>query len=262
MARVLIGIPMHGGSLSAQTFHSVTTAQSNDGHEISFQVLGLSLLARNFNTMYLTAKNKGLDYFFLHHSDIGFEAKDGVAWIDLMIRRLTQLKAAALSVVSPIKSMAGHTSTGLILDKDNPYKLRRLTIKECNRLPEPFITRKNVCELFGVDPEEAGALLVNTAGLLMDLKNFDWTQWPGFEIRDCIVWNRAGVGAVRTIPEDWNFSAWMHGQGWPYYATREIGCHHIGQYDFTNFGDWGAALDDQPRETSIREWEDGNEQAS
>ena len=260
MAKILIGCPTHAGDLSAQTFHSITTTHSCMGHEVSFNVIGLSLLARNFSTLFLSAFNNGYDYFFLHHADIGFAAEsNSLSWLDLMVQRIEELQAAALSVVSPIKNEAGHTSTGLIMDKNNVYNLRRVTIKELELLPKPFISRSHICKLFDVDPDVAGALLVNTAGLLMDLKGYDWTKWPGFEIRDEIIWNKSSYGTVRTIPEDWNMSAWMHENGFPFYATKEIAAHHIGQKDWTNYGSRGYPTDDQKRECPREEWESSTE---
>jgi hypothetical protein len=261
VAKVLIGVPMAGGNISAHTAHSIITPIASRNHDITFNLVGLSLLARNFNTLFLSAHHSGCDYFVLHHADLGFNVDPNNysgSWIDVLIERVKQLKAAAMSVVSPIKSPAGHTSTGLILDRNNVYKLRRITVRELDKLPTPFISRKHVCDLFNVSPKKAGALLINTGGLIMDLKNFDWTKWPGFCIYDSIAWNKKKRGRVYTRPEDWEMSNWMFENDFPYYATKELAAHHVGAHDYTNFGGWGNPFDDQEREPSIEEWESGD----
>lgn len=259
MAKVMIGVPMHRGEMSAATTHSVVQGCSGK-HDVQFQLLGLSLLAKNFNTLFISAYTKGYDYFVLHHSDLGVAGLLGGfqgSWVDLLVHRMEQLEAAAMSAVIPIKSPAGHTSTALETVKDDPFSLRRLTIRESERCAEDYINRADLCELFGVEEDEAGALLINTGLLIMDLKNFDWAghKWPGFEIIDSVEWNTKGQPASYTIPEDWQFSRWLHyNTDWDYYCTRELVICHIGYHNYMNNGGWGDDTDCPRQQPDIAEY--------
>ncbi len=130
MANVFIGLPQHGGNLSTSTMHSVHEALTS-AHAVAYQAMGLSLLARNFNSLWINAFKRGYDYFVLHHSDLGVSSPyNGVSWLDVMIERMRQTGAAVMPVASPIKSQAGHYSLGLDLEAGNPYTLRRITQRE------------------------------------------------------------------------------------------------------------------------------------
>lgn len=259
MAKVLIGVPMHKGELCAATTHSVVQGSSGS-HDVQFQLLGLSLLAKNFNMLFISAFKRGYDYFILHHSDLGVAGVKGGfqgSWVDLLVHRMEQLEAAALSAVIPIKSPAGHTSTALETVNGDPYSLRRLTIRESERCAEDFINRADLCELFNVDEESAGALLINTGLMIMDLKNVDWAglNWPGFNIQDTIEWNTKGQPDSYTIPEDWNFSRWLHYETeLEYFATRELVIAHVGVHNFMNEGGWGDETDCPRQQVSIEDY--------
>lgn len=248
--------------MSAQTFQSGLTAQSIQDHDVQFQVLGLSLLARNFNQLFKNAWRHGFDVFVLHHSDIGVYPLDITmgtgSWLDILVERLYETKAAAVSIASPIKSMAGHTSFGMQLERgDNPWSLRRITVKQLNKLP-PTITRDNCCQLLQLDPAKAGAMLVNTGVIAMNLRDFPWNtkRWPGFQIQDKLAWNKDCTDCEPfTEPEDWRMSRWMYENDFPYYCIRDLGIDHCGSHIFRNHGDWGLDRDDTEVPPSITEYE-------
>jgi hypothetical protein len=260
--KVLVGLPQHAGVMSAQTFQSGLTAQSLQGHDVQFQVLGLSLLARNFNQLFKNAWKHGFDVFVLHHSDILAYplTEEGAvsSWLDILIERMYHMKAACISVASPIKSEAGHTSFGMQLEKgDNPWSLRRITIKQLNKLPQT-ISREDCCKLLKLNPNTAGAMLINTGVLVMDLRNFMWNteRWPGFQIKDKLAWNKECTDCEPfTEPEDWRLSRWLHDRDWPYYCVRDIGIDHVGVKIYKNHGYWGFECDDTPIQPSIAEYE-------
>ena len=255
--RVHIGIPMHGGSISTATMQSIHEALLQSKHQITYQCIGLSLLARNFNSLWITAFERGADYFVLHHSDLGLQSPyPGVSWVDILVNRIRQLNAAALSVASPIKSPHGHFSMGLDLEAGNPYTLRRTTARELLQLPKQFICRADLCRLYKVDAKAAGAMIINTGGLIIDIKRVPWAglRWPGFNIVDSIEWSLNGKPQAFTEPEDWFFSRWMHKHRLPFYATREVILHHNGGHTFTNQGFWGELHDSTPLQPSIEIW--------
>lgn len=259
--KVLIGVPMHKGEMSTQTNHSLMLG-SSDLHQVDCYPLGLSLLAKNFNLQWIQAYQKGYDFYVCHHSDLGcvgtLSGYEGT-WLDLLVERITDLQAAALSAVIPIKSDAGLTSTALELQPGNPYSLRRLTMKELSRCPLDFINREDLCETFGLKGEDVGAFLINTGLLIIDLRNFDWCgrKWPGFNIQDTIEWNTTGRPQSYTIPEDWYFSRWLHYEApdWPYFATRELIVAHAGGRVFMNNSyDYGQPHDNPIVQKSIEEY--------
>lgn len=253
--RVLVGVPLHCSDMSAGTATSVVQAAGSE-IEVGFQVMGLSLLAKNFNHLFQAAWRGEYDYFLLLHADIVIKPPSHFngSWLELMVKRMEELQAAAISAVSPIKSPAGHTSTALELHRDNPYDMRRLTIREMLGLEYDYINRDDMCELFGVDKDEAGAFLINTACLMMDLKRFDWTKWNGFGIDDHIEWSKDKQPMCFTIPEDWKLSRFMHEQGWPYYATREIQLQHQGTHGYNNHQPWGLEEDTVCGQVSPEKW--------
>lgn len=254
MAKVLICVPMHQNVITSSTAVSISQGCSTK-HIVNFQCLGLSLLAKCFNMLWISAVKKGYDYFILHHADLGatgtFQPFDGT-WVDLLIHRLNEYKLAALSVASPIKSPQGYLSSGIETVAGDPFSLRRTTTRELKDLPIQLITRDDLCKLYGLDPKCCGALLINTGLLIMDIRCYGgiWREkkWPGFNIIDSIEWNTRGEPESFTIPEDWNMSAWCHKNDVPFAFTKEIQLSHCGGSVFTNADDWGAEEHDMKRQ--------------
>ena len=257
--RVFIGIPTHKTETEVSAIHCATQGTVSPHSSTMHKVVGLSLLARNFNELFLLALHNDFDYFVLLHSDISVAPPEGYAgsWVDYLIYIQRQIGAAAVSVVSPIKSQTGLTTTGLDLYKDNQYSLRRATVQEVQRLPRYFILRDDVCDLFGRDPEESGALLINTGCLLLDLRGHGWANanFPGFGIDDRIAWNRSGCGQAFTQSEDWRFSRWLHDKGWTYCATKDVRLNHVGPWGYLNYGTWGVPTDPTPLQPTPEDYE-------
>jgi hypothetical protein len=260
--RILMGVPMHKGEICSQVLHSALMG-SSDYHDVDIIPLGLSLLAKNFNLLWIRAYTSGYDYFILHHSDLGVVGNlSGYAgsWSDLLVERMEELKAAAMSAVIPLKGPDGLTSTAIELTKGDPYSLRRLTQTELQRCPVDFINRADLVEVMGINDQKAGALLVNTGCLIMNLRDFPWFErrWPGFSIEDKIAWNKSGRPDSYTIPEDWNMSRWFHYHGdgeFPYYATKELVIAHIGGRAFFNSEVWGKETDGPPGQCKLEDYE-------
>lgn len=256
MPKVMIGVPMHAGTLSAATMMSVCRGSAGSINA-NFHCLGLSLLAKNFNLLFCLAVYKGFDYFILHHSDLGVtgcinNTFQGKTWVEILISRLEQFNLKALSAVVPIKSPQGFMSSGLETVAGDAFSLRRITMKELNNLPSSIITRDDVCKEFGVKSSVAGALLINSGLLIMDIRGgggvFREKKWDGFNIIDRIAWNTKGRPESFTIPEDWNFSRWCHENNVSYACTRELTISHIGGSSFENHGVWGTEEHDLVRQ--------------
>jgi hypothetical protein len=257
MSHVFIGIPQHGGQINSGVMRSLHDCLFGSQHLISYQCMGLSLLARNFNSLWIQAYKRGADYFILHHADLAVSSPyPGVAWCDLLIDRMRSLNAAVMSVASPIKSKFGHFSMGLDMKAGNPYTLRRTTARELFLLPNLFVGRADLCDMYDVHPDAAGAFIVNTGCFIMDLKRFPWRQlqWPGFNIVDNIQWSLNGVPLAYTEPEDWNASRWLHRHEIPFFATKEVHLEHFGGKTYENQGLWGDLHDDTPMQPSMEVW--------
>ena len=239
--KIALFVPNYDGNISGKTTHSMLTA-CQSVHHVSINSGGMSLLARNFNTGFLAALMGGFDYFVMLHSDIGASnVVTNTPWIDSLVQDCETMKCAVLSVVIPLKNDTGVTSLALSLDRTNKYEIRRVTMKELVKLPIDFICREDVCEIFGLDPDQAGALYINTGFMCVNLRDFDWKgqKFPGFSIDDRIYWSPEGQPLPYTLSEDWGFSLWVTMQGWPVFATKRYPATHFGGKDYSNQEIWG-----------------------
>lgn len=251
-----IGIPQHGENVSAATMRSILDAVHSKAHRVTYQALGLSLLARNFNALWINAYRSGADVFILHHADLGAGTKDSSNWVDNIVDLMYRTGGAMMSVASPIKSPAGHFSMGLDLKAGNSHTLRRTTARELFCMPSPFITRGDLCEMYDIHSDAAGAMIVNTGLLAMDLRRYPWGKWrwPGFNIVDSIEWSVDDIPQAFTEPEDWFASRWLHKRNIPFYTTKDLVLDHHGGQTYWNQGLWGMPADNTPRQPSIEEW--------
>jgi len=240
--KVMVVVPASKQDISTVTAKTLINAQASKGASVRYQISILSLLARNFNHLFCNAYKAKFDYIIYVHSDLGVESAPGHLWVETMLQAMEAYKFAALSQVVPIKSDLGVTTTALQLKKDNKHGLRRLTVKELGE-HTGVITRSDLCTVFKVSPDDAGALLINTGLLCMDLQNFDWTQWNGFSIYDQILWNKSGTPKAFTIPEDWRLSQFLHEYKWPYGAINCLEVNHDGQRFYNNREDYGEEHD-------------------
>lgn len=261
MSKIFFGIPMHKGDVSATTMQSISLGSSRN-HQTHYQLLGLSLLAKNFNMLFISAVAKGFDYFVLHHSDLGVvgtqTSSRAGSWSDILVERLNQYKLAAMSSAVVIKSDNGITSSGILTKEGDPWSLRRTTIRELATMPAECIQRADLVHRYGMPEKEAGALLINSGLLIMDIRNRGgiWREkeWTGFNIYDRIAWNRDGVPQSFTIPEDWNFSIWCHENHVPYAFTKELIVAHCGTKNYMSNGEWGDESDCPRQQMSMEDY--------
>jgi len=235
-------VPTSGHEVSVETAKTLIGAQAARGASVQYQISVLSLLARNFNYLFCQAYSAGFDYLIYVHSDLGIESAPGQHWVDTVIAVMEEKKFAAVSQVIPIKNDSGTTTTALQLNKNNKYGLRRLTVKEVAG-HTGIITREDLCRMFSVSPDDAGALLINTGLLCLGLKNFYWPKWDGFSIEDKILWNKSGTPKAFTTSEDWRFSMWLHEKEWPYGAINCFAINHDGHKYYSNREVWGGEHD-------------------
>lgn len=196
---------------------------SKRGLLATYSANSFSLLANNFNRLYCAALNlrsAGMTHFAMLHDDILPEH----FWLDKLMDQMNETRADVLSVVSPIKTKQGLTSTALDTDK---YRPRRLTLKEIHKdYPETFTSDD---------------LLLNTGCMLIDIRRpFADKVW--FTIDDEIVCTEGRFEPL-VVPEDWNFSRMAKAHGAKLFATRSVKIRHQGFNDFPN-SSWGTAETD------------------
>ena len=183
-------------------------------------VVGTAGLPKAFNILWagaLEARAKGVSHFAMIHSDIAAER----FWLDKMGEIMTRVGADVLSVVSPLKSHEGLTSTAI--DTENRFKVKRFSLHEIHAM-EPTFTRPG--------------LLVNTGLMLVDMRK-PWVEKMHFYFDDQIIDGRA-----TSSPEDWNFSRDARALGASIWATREVQLQHFGPAAYSNAHPWGTLKTD------------------
>lgn len=201
-----------------------------------------SNLPHSFNLAWCEALNRrpAITHFAMLHSDIIPQR----GWLKILLEELERTDADLISVVSPIKTAEGVTSTAIdlpnnaFLRDDNPawWRVeRRLTVHEVHKYPETFSAAD--CGYPG------RALLVNTGCFLCKLTD-PWVEWINFQIKTRIVKNADGTHEAQTFTEDWLMSRQLHVAGGKIVATRKVRLEHVGRMAYPNTPAWGTALID------------------
>jgi hypothetical protein len=227
--RIFLAVPNYGNTLprrSAQTIHAESSV-----HPLFRLVAGSSLLTQTFNALWCSALNHradGITHFAMLHDDIDIEGD----WIDTLIEEMDRTGADILSVVVPMKTPNGLTSTAI---DSGGWTHRRLTMTEVANLPETF-------DALDVPWADGRPLLVNTGCMLV---KFDkpWVEQVCFHIADKNVKGEDGQWKPLVFPEDWGFSRWANQNGLKVMATTKVRLQHIGKASFPNHGQWGQASD-------------------
>lgn len=232
--KVFIGVPSYDGRINMAVPNGIYGCTSR-GVLASLQFGSQSWLTRNFNNLYAQALNeratKGITHFLMWHEDIEIATRN---WLDTMFDLMFHNHADVLSVVVPIKTMDGLTSTALdetVGDYDPYWRVRRLTMHEVyNDYPSTFT---------------APNLLVNTGLMLVDIRK-EWAEKVWFEFDDKILRDeKTGKFKAVGVPEDWNFSRKALRLGAKLWATREVTVIHHGRHQFGNERAWGTEKTDR-----------------
>jgi hypothetical protein len=220
MASLLVALPSYDGRrCNARAMSEILSVSNLD---ILCRERMSSLLAHGFNETWAEALNAQPDFFMLLHDDI-IPLED--SWMQVLFEEFTNTNASILSVVSPIKSDAGLTSTAV--ESDDPWNPRRYTMTEIMEKPETWT--------------EPG-LLVNT-GLMLVRFTEEWVRRLCFHIDNRIV-EQDGRYTAQCAPEDWNFSREAAALGARIFATRKIAIQHVGRAGYGNFDIWGTEKTD------------------
>lgn len=236
----------------ARPLQSVVTAC-----KIDLCMKSASLHGMCFNMLWCEAEfqreDKGIDYFAMHHSDIGAQA----GWLDALVTIQKRTGVDIVSAVVPIKDFDGLTSTAFA-PKNQPGRIRRLTMHELYdqdvKYPLPPTFGINDIERrFGL-PLDSHYLYLNTGLWVCDFRR-DWiTAFPGFNVATWIVRDKGKPARAAGFPEDWAFSKWAQEvtkekpTALKVMATREVSLSHYGRTAYHNNHAWGRFKTDQGSE--------------
>jgi hypothetical protein len=187
----------------------------------------VSLLAYNFNTFWADALNHRpeMTHFLMLHSDV----VPAPGFLGALMAEMRRVEADVLSVVIPIKSKDGLTSTAL--ETDDRWKPRRLSMSEVFEREETWTEH---------------GLLVNTGLMLVDFRK-PWVEKVHFTVNDAIRQNPDGRFEALVEPEDWSFSRQVRALGGVTWATRKVHVLHIGTTAYGNSNPWGTLKRDPGR---------------
>ena len=228
-AAVFVAIPTHSGTICDKLAGAMIQA-TRKGNIAKLSTTNGSVLTRNFNMSLAVALNnrEKLSHLCIVHGDIEILKP---FWLDTMLEIMAREKADILSVVSPIKTMEGFTSTAIDEPTSLPHwSVKRLTLHEIFKdYPATFTHPK---------------ILLNTALMLIDL------GWKGIEkcyfaFEDKLVKDKDGKFHPVGVSEDWVFSRQARALGARMFATREIQINHVGSMRFGNTEPWGDAKTDE-----------------
>lgn len=226
--KIYLGIPSYNQMLEAKAVEAIWFAGGQGVAQ--YKCESVSLLAYGFNRLWcnaLNARKNGITHFLLLHSDvIPYDAKN---WVNILKAEMLEKEADVMSVVVPIKSPQGLTSTAYDMScEENPWAVQRLTMSQVMALPETFTHL---------------GLLINTGCLLVDITK-PWAEKICFTVNDKIVRLEDGSFMAQNEPEDWNFSRQVSQYGGSIWATRKVVVAHMGRADYMNDDAWGSETTD------------------
>jgi hypothetical protein len=228
--RVLLAMPRYG---EAVNFEAATALYQPilPGSELQVRLRAPSgsLLACVFNSAWARACDLydagELDGFAMIHSDIA----PPPGWLDVLHREMLATGADVIAAAVPIKDDRGLSSTG-VDDTGDPWRIRRLTMRQLKDLPETF-----------TEADVGGPLLLNTG--LWFCRLGPWCDRVCFTIRDTIRKEPDRDGKLRrkarVQPEDWDFSRQCRALGLNLAATRKVVVRHFGEEFWSNQDVWG-----------------------
>jgi hypothetical protein len=221
-AKVFAGLPTYDGSRANGSALGMMYLSGIDTYEIAS-----SFLTAAFNRCWAEALNRrgerGVSHFLLLHADI---VPLEMNWIQQLWYEFNKNNCKVLSLIVPIKTTVGCTSTALEVEGDK-WHPRRITVQEAYQLPVTW-SHPN--------------LLVNTGVLLVDFRE-PWVENICFDVNNRIRKDDNGRYVVDCEPEDWHFSRQCHKLGIPLHATRRVRVNHMGGGTWHNASAWGKQSD-------------------
>lgn len=251
--RALIGIPYYE-SVRGNCINSWSIA-CKPPNSFSLQLSAGGFLTYNFNWLWCLALNnrltcskcswKGstrdklcfkcggptehnLTHFCMIHADVEPLTHN---WLDAMIEELELAKAGVLSIVLPIKSLEGLTSTAI---ENELGMIRRFTMTDILDIKE-----------LTFDANSAGfpnhRLLISSGLWVADFQQ-EWVHDTtlAFRLEDGIEQLEDGSFKPVMLPEDWQFSRRVQDRGVRVVASTCVEANHWGISPFANNYPWGS----------------------
>lgn len=223
--KTLLGYPNYDG-----TIHIRGQVPPTSSRLVATSAFQNSLAPKSFTALWLAAqdaaKTDGFTHFAMQHTDVLPEP----GWLDVLHEEMSRLDCEIISVVIPIKTIEGLTSTAIERVDGDRLVGRNLTMTEVYALPETFSADD-------IDPPGC-RLLVNT-GLWLCRLGQPWCDEVHFQHATWI--DRRGESPIYAQEsEDWLMSRIVAMQGVQPYCTRKVRAKHRGWHEFDNGGPWGT----------------------
>jgi hypothetical protein len=208
------------------------TLHASSGGCIVFPMTASSSLINHcFNTLWAGLHNaleSGHEYewWAIAHDDIELSPN----WVETLIATAAEHQADFVSAYVPIKFHKGTVSAGYYVG-DDPFDMRRYTIREMANLPETFTS-----------DDVPGNLVLNTGCCVLRLHG-EWVRHPErflFDDQVRMTRNRAGEWKAQCFSEDWLFTDKIRRAGGRLASTRRVGCGHRGSHVYWNNTIWGS----------------------
>ncbi len=184
-----------------------------------------SALGHCFNIGFQLARKEANEgrctHVIMLHADI--VVKNG-SWGTDFVEEMDRVGAGIMSVVIPIKTQEGITSTAVetkeTQDKNGWHPVR-FTMKEIAQMPETFTHPR---------------LMLNTGLMCIDMRQ-DWVNELVFDLE-----SKVDLANYRPffLPEDWKMSRFCQEKKVSMWATTKIKAIHIGEAPFGNDKPWGT----------------------
>lgn len=218
----ILGLPTYDGS---SLNRSAVVSYARAFPEGAIVEPSSSCLGQAFNLAYQYARKEAdagnATHFIMLHADVIPLNHD---WGQILLDECERTQASILSVILPIKTGEGLTSTAIEAEETvakGQWHPVRFTMKEVFNMPETFTHPR---------------LLLNTGLMVIDLRK-EWSRELVFDIQCGVKFDRY---EPYFLPEDWLMSRFATGRGEQIYATRKVRALHMGKAPYGNDKSWGS----------------------
>lgn len=253
MDKYTIGVAIPGKTVPGQVWRAAYESGRGQ-HNVQVRYPG-DIAWDGFNTTWCQALNSlkdGITHLAIMHNDV--VPQDEPPWLITMLEEMEKTGADMVSAVTPIKDLAGLTTTGIGDAADPWIPFKRFTLRELATFPETFSA---------ADCGYPGRYLIHTGGCcLYDLRKpvyqtlkEDGTPKVHFHFPRRVIKAPDGNWGCQGESEDWYFSRMLHEAGGKSVCTRKVRLQHFGEMAFCNWEAWGYLMNGD--ENTAFKWRKG-----